>query len=557
MRPILFKPDETDYSTLGIGVLADATSCIVTEERNGIFELELKYPITGQHYSRIQPRCLIGVRCPPIDAVEPFRIYKITRPLKGIVTICAQHLSYDLSGIVVKPYTATTAAGAWSKLKAESVTDNPFTFAATDISTVANFTVKTPSTVRSLFGGQEGSLLDVYGGEYAYTQRTVLWYKARGNDRGVSIRYGKNLTDLKQEENISNVITGVYPFWASDDGYVELPEKIVPAPGTYNYTKIKPLDASGEFDEPPSEDKLRTWAQNYVKNNDVGMPKVSISVKFQPLSQTEEYKDIAALEEVRLCDTVTVTFERLGVNAIAKCVKTVYDVLKGKLKEIALGDAHTNITDTILSQGQEIDRVSSPEYLQPYVASATKLITGNKGGYVVLHSSTGAAAPDEILVMDTPDVNTATQVWRWNKSGLGYSANGYNGDYGLAMTMDGEIVADFIRTGTLDAEEITVKNLWADHVRSEAKAGAALENVASMEISAAEFKAERDGKTYIWITLGNDGLSPKIILSDDSGTETAALSAAGVTATKIIPSQSADFMWKYVSSIGETILVKA
>lgn len=555
MRPILFDANETSFETLGLGILTDATSCTVTEERNGVYELEMQYPITGQHYAKIKNRCLICAEVNQDKDRQPFRIYKITRPLKGIVKIYAQHLSYDLSGIVLTPFSANSITQALALIKTKSSTTNPFTF-ETDKTTTAAFSVDVPSTIRSIMGGQEGSLLDAYGGEYAYDKYTVKLLTARGTNRGVSIRYGKNLTDLTQEENIQNVVTGVYPYWSSDDDYVELPEKIVQAPGTYDFVKIKPLDASSEFDEAPTVDKLRSYATNYVNNNDVGVPKISISVKFQPLEQTEEYKTLAPLQQVHLCDTVTVIFERLGVNATAECIKTVYDVLKGRYKEISLGDAKTNITDTILSQGQEIERVSSPEFIQPYVASATKLITGNKGGYVVLHSSTGAETPDEILVMDTPSVNTASQVWRWNKSGLGYSAAGYAGPYSLAMTMDGKIVADFIATGTLDAAEINVINLIAESVKSTAKVGAALESVASIEISAAELKAERDGKRYIWITLGNDGETPQIMLLDGNGAETTALSAIGVTTPRIVPSPSADFKWKYISSIGETVLVK-
>lgn len=555
MRPILFDANETSFETLGLGVLTDATSCTVTEERNGVYELEMQYPVTGQHYELIKNRCLICAEVNQDKDRQPFRIYKITRPLQGIVKIYAQHLSYDLSGIVLTPFSANSITQALTLIKAKSSTANPFTF-ETDKTTTAVFSVDVPSTIRSIMGGQDGSLLDAYGGEYAYDKYTVKLLKARGTNRGVSIRYGKNLTDLTQEENIQNVVTGVYPYWSSDDGYVELPEKIVQAPGAYDFLKIKPLDASSEFDEAPTEEKLRSYATSYVNNNDVGVPKVSISVKFQALEQTEEYKALAPLQQVHLCDTVTVFFERLGVNATAECIKTVYDVLKGRYKEISLGDAKTNITDTILSQGQEIDRVSSPEFLQPYVDSATKLITGNKGGYVVLHSSTGADTPDEILVMDTPSVNTASQVWRWNKSGLGYSAAGYNGPYSLAMTMDGKIVADFIAAGTLDASEVNVINLIAESVKSTAKVGAALENVASIEISAAELTAMRDEKKYIWITLGNDGESPQIMLLDGNGTEVAVLSSVGITAPKIIPSSSADFKWKYISSIGETVLVK-
>lgn len=555
MKPILFEPSETAFETLGLGVLSDVTSCEVTEERNGVYELQMQYPVTGQHYSSIANRAIIYTEVNRQGDKQPFRVYRITRPMRGIVTIYAQHLSYDLSGIVLTPFDASNITAALAMLKTYSSTDNPFKF-STDKNTVANFSVDAPSTVRSIMGGQSGSLLDVYGGEYAYDHYTVKLLKARGKDRGVTIRYGKNLTDLTQEENIQNVVTGLYPYWKSEDSYVELPEKIVNAPGTYDFVKIKPLDASSEFDEEPSAEKLRSYAESYAKNNDIGVPSVSITVKFAALDQTEEYKDMATLEEINLCDTVTVAFDQLGVNATAKCIKTVYDVLKGRYKEITLGEAKTNITDTILSQGEKIEQVADPAFVAASVNAATQLITGNRGGYVVLHSSTDGKTPDEILIMDTDSPKTAKKVWRWNKSGLGYSATGYDGPYGLAMTIDGQIVADFISTGTLDAENITVKNLWADKVKSENRVGASLENTASLEISTAEMQIKFDDEVKLWITLGNDGSSPQISLYDGS-TKVAGLSTVGVTAKKIIPATGADFEWKYISMLGETVLVKS
>lgn len=555
MKPILFEPSATAFETLGLGVLSDVTSCEVTEERNGVYELQMQYPVTGQHYSSIVNRAIIYTEVNRQGDKQPFRIYRITRPMRGIVTIYAQHLSYDLSGIVLTPFDASNITAALAMLKTYSSTDNPFVF-ATDKSTVANFSVDVPSTVRSIMGGQSGSLLDVYGGEYAYDHYTVKLLKTRGKDRGVTIRYGKNLTDLTQEENIQNVVTGLYPYWKSEDSYVELPEKIVNAPGTYDFVKIKSLDASSEFDEEPSAEKLRSYAESYAKNNDIGVPSVSIKVKFAALGQTEEYKDMATLEEVNLCDTVTVAFDRLGVNATAKCIKTVYDVLKGRYKEITLGEAKTNITDTILSQGEKIEQVADPAFVAANVNAATQLITGNRGGYVVLHSSTDGKTPDEILIMDTDSPKTAKKVWRWNKAGLGYSSTGYDGPYGLAMTIDGQIVADFISTGTLDAENITVKNLWADKVKSENRVGASLENTASLEISTAEMQIKFDDEVKLWVTLGNDGSSPQISLYDGS-TKVAGLSSVGVTANKIIPATEADFEWKYISMLGETVLVKS
>lgn len=454
MNPVLFESTENNFDTNGIGILADAIFCEITEERNGIFELEMQYPITGIHYEKIKPRNIILASPSPVDNTQLFRIYRITKPLNGIITVYGEHISYDLSGIPVSPFTAGSAAEAMSKLQSSAAIDSPFTF-WTDKETVATMSVVAPASTRSLLGGQQGSVLDVYGGEYKFDRYTVRLYNQRGMNRGVSIRYGKNLTSLEQDENISSVYTGVYPYWIdSDNNLVTLPEKILNAPGTYDFTRIMALDLSQEFESAPTEEQLRNRANTYMTANNIGVPKVSLDVSFIQLEQTEEYKNIALLERVELCDTVNVEFPELGVSATAKCVKTVYDVLQERYTSVELGEARTNIADTIADQQQKIEKAPTTSAMQQAINNATNQITGNKGGYVILHSSTGSKEPDEILIMDTPDISTATKVWRWNKSGLGYSSSGYNGPYGLAMTQDGAIVADFITTGVLTANLI-------------------------------------------------------------------------------------------------------
>lgn len=466
MRPILYTSQETAFTSNGIGILTDAVSCTVTEERNGAFELEMTYPVTGIHYKEIKARCLIMARPNPVDDPQPFRVYRITKPMGGVVTVYGEHISYDLSGIPVSPFTATNAADAMQKLKSSSAVANPFSF-WTDKSTTATMKAATPAPLRSLLGGREGSVLDVYGGEYKWDRYTVRLYGQRGENRGVSIRYGKNLTDLEQDENVAGVYTGVYPYWASMEGaLVQLPEKILNAPGTYDFTRIMALDLSSDFQEAPTVAQLRARAESYIKANKIGVPKVSLSISFVPLEQTEEYKDLALLERVELCDTVNVEFPALGVSATAKCVKTTYDVLLDRYISVELGDARTNIADTIAAQQQKIEQAPTITAMKQAVDSATGQITGNKGGYVVLHSSTGGKEPDEILIMDTPDIKTAKKVWRWNKAGLGYSSRGYNGPYGLAMTQDGAIVANYITTGTLNAALAKVINLDASSINT-------------------------------------------------------------------------------------------
>lgn len=451
----------------GIGLLRDCIRCTVTEERNGGYELELVYPITGRHYAELALRALIRAKPNPDGSEQDFRIYKISRPIGGQVTVNAQHISYDLSGVPVSPFSAQNAPAALAGLKTHAAAECPFDF-WTDLSTTAAFAVSVPSSIRRLLGGVEGSILDVYGGEYEWDNTTVKLHARRGIDRGVTIRYGKNLTDLTQEENCAEVYTGVYPYWAGSDGsgLVQLPEKTLAAQGEYGFVRILPLDLSEKFEQPPTEEQLRTAAQTYMKQNRIGVPKVSMTVSFAQLGQTEEYEGKALLEQVDLGDTVRVEFSQLGVSASARCVKTVYNVLLDRYDSVELGDARANIADTIASQGQTIKALPRSSAMQSVINSATSMITGNRGGYVVLHSSTGSKEPDEILIMDKPDIETARNVWRWNKAGLGYSGNGYNGPYGTAITADGKIVADYIATGTLNAAMIRVINLIADHLTS-------------------------------------------------------------------------------------------
>lgn len=466
MIPVLFPSTATSWTTQGLGALSDAISCTVTEERNGVFELEMQYPMTGIHFADIQNRCIILAIPSPYRAAQPFRVYRITKPLNGVCTVYAQHISYDLSGVPLNPFAAANAPAAMAGLQNNAATDSPFVF-WTDKETAATFSVSVPRSTRSVLGGQTGSILDVYGGEYAWDGYTVRLYNQRGQDNGVRIAYGKNLTDIEQDENISNVATGIYPYWTDSEGnLVVCDSKVVPAPGTYDFTRIFPVDFSGDFEEQPTPAELQERAEQYVQDNDIGVPTVSISVSFVQLEHAEEYKDLALLEKCDLCDTVTVQFDALGVDAKAKIVKIVTDVLLERYDSVEIGSIQTNISDTIASQQQEIQQRPTTTAMQQAVASATNWITGNNGGYVVFQRN-AAGQPYEILVMDQPTIATATKVWRWNNGGLGYSSTGYNGPYTTAITQDGAIVADFLTVGTINAALVRIINLIADHVLSQ------------------------------------------------------------------------------------------
>lgn len=475
---ILFDHNEQAFTSNGLGALPDAASCVVTEERNGEYEVEMEYPLTGRHFHDIQKRRILYVKPNPYDDPQPFRIYSITKPINGIVTVHAAHLSYDTSGSIVKlfPADAGSASAAMSYLKNFSVPSTPFTF-FTNVGKSGTMSVPKPSSIRSLLGGSDGSILDTFGGEYLFDKWNISLLESRGADRGVTIRYGKNMTDLEQEENDTDFYTGVYPFWYSeseDGGLVTLSDNdgIVSASGTYDFVKILPLDLSSEdFSkettdsegyvttiEKPTKAELLAAAQKYISDNKIGIPKVSLDVSFVMLAQTEEYKDFARLETVKLCDTVTVEFEKLGVKTTAKCIKTVYNVLTGKYNSIELGEPKSSLAETVSNQGTLIEEASDKSYMERAIQNATDLImSGKLGGYVTV-------TKNEIYIADNEDLNKAVKVWRWNAGGLGYSSTGKNGPFGTAITRDGMIVADYIKTGNLDCKVLKVSNIHGDSI---------------------------------------------------------------------------------------------
>ena len=463
MIPILFSPKAREYNNNGLGVLVDAGYCTVTEERNGEFELELQYPVNGSHYSDLSVDCQILAKPNETSKPQAFRIYNITKPMNGVVTVRAEHISYELSSIVVMPFSANSSVDAFDKIKFFSTSENPFEFlAGLDADGALSFTK--PVSARAILGGIDGSILDVYGGEYEFDNYSVKLHNERGADNGVVIAYAKNLTGVKCEERIDGVVTGAIAYWSQEtDGIVQAVYGDLQTTETkLSYSRNVIVDCSSEFDAPPSKISLNEYAQNYIKTHK-NVPYFSVSVEFVNLGDTEEYKQYKGLYRVNLCDTVTIKHPLYGIGVKAKVVKTVFDSISEKYEKIEVGEISANISKTIAYQEKEISQKVGQSALDKAIENATSAITGYKGGYVVLDPP---KQPQRLLIMDTPDKETAVNVWQFNMEGLGYSGTGINGDYDTAITADGQIVADFITAGTLDAASIKVKNLSANSITS-------------------------------------------------------------------------------------------
>lgn len=456
MIPILYDRNETAFSSMGLGSLADAIRCVVTEERNGLYELELDYPVTGPLYGELAEGRIITTRHDDAGDLQPFRIYAHTAPMDGIVTFRARHLAYDLGGIVLKPFTAGSLTEAFQKLQSETVSTNPFTF-WTDKAVTANYTIAAPVSVWEMLGGREGSILDVYGtGEYEFDGWTVKLHLHRGSDKGVTIRRGKNLTDIEQELDTSGTYNAVVPYWYDEDTgtLVTLPEEYVARSGATDLTYFA-LDLSDDFEDAPTEAQLRAAAEAYLTNNEPWNPDENVKISFVALWQTPEYERVAVLERVGLCDTVTVFDEILGISVKTKVVRVVYDALLERYEEMELGTPQTTFAQLLTEQTEEIlDQVPTKSWMEAAIDAATAAITGQSGGNVVINKDANER-PYEILVMDSEDKTTAVNVWRFNLAGLGHSSTGYNGPFSdIALTADGRINAAMITAGILNAAVI-------------------------------------------------------------------------------------------------------
>ena len=453
MKPIIFPSNATTFTTNGLGRLG-ATECYVEQEVNGIFELEMVVPVDDLRFSEIEMSRIIVAKPSPARSAQAFRIYKISKPINGLVTVNAQHISYQLSYIPVMPYTATSCSDALTKIPTNAAETCPFTFSTNKTITANWKSPIVPTSARGILQGEEGSILQRFKGEYEFDNWNVSLKAHLGTDNGVVIRYGKNLVDLLQEESIENTYTGICPYYQSDDYVLTLTEKVLHSANASNfpYQRTLPVDLSDKFNAIPTEQELRDAGNAYITDNNIGVPDVSLDVSFIPLSDTEEYKG-HTLENVELGDTVGVYFEKLGVQASAEVISIRYNVLAERYDSIHIGSVKSSLSTTLANQTQEI--VNQQTNFEKAVQTATELINGGLGGYVRT-TTNSAGQPQEILIMDTDDTATATNVIRMNQNGIGFSTTGYQGPFNSAWTID----------GTFDASVINVFNLIAHKVQS-------------------------------------------------------------------------------------------
>ena len=470
MIPKLYESTEMDFNSNGLGSLPDAISCKVTEERNGCYELEMEYPVGGLHYDLIENNRIIYAKPNETSDPQPFDVKEITPSMdKMTATIYAQHVRYRMNGIPVSPFSSQGINDALAGLKQNSLIKHPFTFYTDIVNGSSKFNVGLPETLGSLLGGKKGSILDTFSGsagcEYEFDRFVVKLHAHRGTNSGVSIRYAKNLTGCKMESSIESVYTGVLAYWQKkEEGKEELLSsdiQYITNHTSYPREYIYMLDCSSDFEDTPTVEHLNAKALNYAVNNRIGEPSVNVDVSFIPLWGTEEYKAIAPLERVCLCDTVTVRFDLLGVNVKAIVNKTVYDVLSEKYESISIGSAKSKLGETIKQEVHnqaEAVKKDTISAVQGSIDSAVDKIRGGTNGHVIL-STNANGETNEVFAYEGNSLETAAKVLRLNYEGIAGTDNGINGNYNVAITTDGHVNASMVTFGEMNGNLIKANSV--------------------------------------------------------------------------------------------------
>lgn len=353
--PILYKANETSFSHMGLGVLNDAISCLVTEERNGLFFLEMEYPLEGAQFKELKNDRLIKVDASRLLKGQRFKIIRISKPMKGKVTVYANHVSYLTEDLALKPdisYSgnASAALATWANAIVDS---HPFTtFSNVQTQGSGKWELSKVETARHALGGVSGSLLESYGGEYRFDNYHIGLYAQRGADSGALIAYGRNLTDLTQEETIDSTYTSIYPYSViqnenEEEEVISLPEYFIDSEyaGNFARRRIRKVDFSEE--EITSVSALRARAISYMNQNNFGIPKVNLKIEFADLSKVLDTETAQILERIELCDLVTIYFEKFDILSKAKIIRTVWNPLLDRYDSIEAGESRASLAQSI------------------------------------------------------------------------------------------------------------------------------------------------------------------------------------------------------------------
>lgn len=443
MIPILYEKNETEFVSNGLCRLRDCTKCEVTEERNGIYECDFDYPVDGANFEQIRLGRIIAVEHDDTNDVQPFDIVSYTKPINGIVSFHAVHISYRQSKIVTSGQNVTTLEAAFAMLKS-GLPSNPFTY-WTDQSSTTAFPLadNIPRSVRECLGGTEGSILDTYGGEFEWDKFTVKLWSNRGSDVDFVIRYGLNMTEYNDETDSLESYSAIIPFWVGqdDNGNQIVVKGAMQSSGTTVSGRVDcvAIDMSQEFesDVRPTAAQLEELARQKLADDQPQFAAQTIKVGFIRLQDTGEYGQFQNLLKCKLCDMIRVEFPRYNMSGQFKIVKTVYDVLLDRFTEMELGTLSTTLSEALgISSG------------------SSSYSTTSGGGYI---KRTGTKTLANITVTDLASITLPSGLWLVTSTVKFTAGTTGNSEGQNRLTADGTVnVVKFIADIGINSPSATV-----------------------------------------------------------------------------------------------------
>lgn len=492
MIPILYEKNEKEFTSGGIGYLPECTSCVITQERNGIYECEFIYPNTGKMYPEIKEGRIILASHDETKVPQPFDIYARSAPINGLVTFYAHHISYRLSNAVVMPFSATSCDDAIDKIAEKTITTDEFTF-WTDKETSGDYAIVQPSIVREVLGGSDGSLLDRYGrGDYEFDKFSVKLYQNKGVDTDVEIRYGKNMIEIEHKTSTEDAYNAIVPYWVDESTgeLVTLPEGYVYHDDGSPYLVAVPYAMNEFFESKPTIAQVRAKAQALLDSSESWEPNIEITVNFTRLRDVDENARFAPLQNVNLCDTLSIFYPELGVVGIRqRVVKTVYDTLLDRYQEITLNSLATNLSDLTSEQiSTETATNATVAGVNASINLAVSLIRGGLGGYILIPVNS-QGYNEAIYILDQASAETATNVIRLGSDGISRSSTGINGTYIPIIDMSGGITGNLTGnvTGNLTGNVIVMLS------------GATLSQLLAMALSGENVTAIKSTNPFVLI----------------------------------------------------------
>ena len=452
----IYLSNETNFERNGVGFLTDLIRAKVTESLNGDYILEIEYPIDGLLSEYLVEDNVLKSNV----GNENYQLFRIKQVTKDFTTIkvYALHISYDLLNnmlLDVAPTDKSCATfGQW--ILDNTQIDNNFTFES-DITNVKSARYVRKNPIEAIMGTDENSMINLFGGELEKDNFKIKMLSNRGSNNGVKLIFGKNIKSIKITIDITSLYTRLIPI--GFDGLMQ-PEIFVDSPiiNDYYTPKISKVELENiKYSTDETDDTayhnieeayqaLRNTCFNLYAQG-VDKPTINIKIDWLELSKTKQYRtQYANLETVRLGDIITANV--LGLDYTTKVTKTIYNVLTDSIDKFEIGTLQQTISNTVNNTQKEVENVNVTSILKSANENATNLITSAMGGFVY-------KTQNELFIMDNDNPQEAQKVWRWNINGLGYSTTGINGEYGIAMTMDGSINADFITSGQIKTSLIT------------------------------------------------------------------------------------------------------